>query len=66
MKDPKGRNFDLWAVDVDGNNLEQITTFSGPGGFPVFSPDGNRLVFLSNRNRAKYGDINIFICEGVD
>ena len=66
MKDPKGRNFDLWAVDIDGNNLEQITTFSGFDGFPVFSPDGNHLVFSSNRNQAKYGDINIFICEGVD
>ena len=66
MKDPKGRNFDLWAVGIDGNNLEQITTFSGFDGFPVFSPDGNHLVFSSNRNQAKHGDTNIFICEWVD
>ncbi len=62
----KGRNFDLWAVGIDGNNLEQITTFSGFDGFPVFSPDGNHLVFSSNRNQEKHGDTNIFICEWVD
>ena len=64
--DPDGRNFDLWAIDTDGSNLEQITFFEGFDGFPMFSPNGKFFVFSSNRNQAKHGDTNIFICEWID
>jgi TolB protein len=64
--DPKGRNFDLWAVNVDGTNMEQITYFDGFDGFPMFSPNGKYFVFASNRNQAKQGDTNIFIAEWID
>ena len=63
MADPKGRDFDLWAVKTDGTNLERITYFKGFDGFPVFSPNGKYFVFASNRNQAKRGDTNIFIAE---
>ena len=63
MADPKGRDFDLWAVNIDGTNLERITYFKGFDGFPVFSPNGKYFVFASNRNQAKRGDTNIFIAE---
>ena len=63
MADPKGRDFDLWAVNTDGTNLERITYFKGFDGFPVFSPNGKYFVFASNRNQAKRGDTNIFIAE---
>ncbi len=66
MGDPKGRNFDLWAVNSDGSDLEQITFFGDFDGFPMFSPDGKYFVFASNRNQAKPGDTNIFICEWVE
>lgn len=66
LGDPKGRNFDLWAINVDGTDLEQITYFDGFDGFPMFSPDGKYFVFASNRNQAKEGDTNIFICEWED
>ncbi|MDP6726021.1 MAG: DPP IV N-terminal domain-containing protein, partial [Candidatus Marinimicrobia bacterium] len=66
MNDPKKRNFDLYAIDIDGNNLERITHFDGFDGFPMFSPDGKYFVFTSNRNQAKPGDTNIFICEWAD
>ena len=66
MNDPKMRNFDLYAIDEKGNNLERITYFDGFDGFPMFSHDGKYLVFASNRNQAKHGDTNIFICEWVD
>ena len=66
MADPKGRDFDLWAVNTDGTNLERITFFKGFDGFPMFSPNGKYIVFASNRNQAKEGDTNVFIAEWLD
>jgi len=63
LHDPKGRDFDLYAVKTDGTNLERVTYFDGFDGFPMFSPDGKYLVFASNRNQRKKGDTNLFICE---
>lgn len=48
--DPKGREFDLWAIDDSGARLERITHARGFDGFPMFSPDGTTLAFSSNRN----------------
>ncbi|HEY6909258.1 MAG TPA: M20/M25/M40 family metallo-hydrolase, partial [Myxococcales bacterium] len=47
--DPSGREFDLWAINVDGTGLERITSAPGFDGFPLFSPDGKWLAFASNR-----------------
>ena len=66
MNDPKGRDFDLYSIDVSGKNLERLTYFEGFDGFPMFSYDGKFLVFASNRNQIKEGDTNIFICEWKD
>jgi Tol biopolymer transport system component len=32
-------------------------------GFPMFSPDGKKLIFASNRNDAKEGETNLFVAE---
>jgi Tol biopolymer transport system component len=66
MADPKGRNFDLWMINTDGTGLEQITFYEQFDGFPVFTADGKKLVFCSNRFNAKPGDTNVFVCDWVD
>ena len=63
MKDPKGRNFDLFLINVDGTSLEQVTFTEEFDGFPMFSPDGTKLLFSSNRNSAQPGDTNVFIAD---
>src|SRR5205085_6806307 len=59
--DPKGREFDLWAVNTDGTGLERITYSPGFDGFPIFSPDGKRLAFSSNRNQKHEGDTDVYV-----
>jgi Tol biopolymer transport system component len=43
-------NFELWTINLDGSGLERITYSDGFDGFPMFSPDGKKLVWASNRN----------------
>jgi len=62
-KDPHGRNFDLYAIDVDGKNLERITTYDQFDSFPVFSPDAKWLVFASNRGGTKPHETNLYLAE---
>ena len=64
--DPRGREFELWAVDTDGSNLERITYSRGFDGFPMFSPDGKGLAFGSNRNQRRRGETNVFVARWVD
>ena len=45
MHDEKGRDFDLYSIDLDGSELKRITYFEGFDGFSMFSPDGKYLVF---------------------
>src|SRR5262245_59946365 len=66
MSDPKGQDFDLYAVNFDGSNVERITFNNTFDGFPMFSPDGKKLVFASNRNSKTQGDTNVFIADWVD
>ena len=66
LADPKGRNFDLFAVNTDGTGLERVTYNPSFDGFPMFSPDGKRLVFCSNRHNAKAGETNVFVADWVE
>jgi hypothetical protein len=62
--DPRGREFDLWAIDVAGTRLERITAAPGFDGFPLFSPDGRRLALASNRATPPgQHDTNVFVAD---
>jgi TolB protein len=62
----KQPNFDLAVINIDGSGLERITYSESFDGFPMFSPNGKKLVFASNRNAAKQGDTNVFIADWVE
>jgi TolB protein len=64
--DPRGRDFDVYMVNIDGSGEERITTNPSFDGFPMFSPDGKKLVFSSNRANATPGDTNVFMADWVD
>jgi Tol biopolymer transport system component len=66
FKNPTGRaaqNFDLYLINVDGTGLEQITFSEQFDGFPMFSPDGRKLIWASNRNSPVPTDTNLFIAD---
>ena len=65
LADPGGRDFDVWAVNVDGTDLERITYNPTFDGFPMFSPDGRRIAFCSNRHNAKPNETNVFVADWV-
>jgi len=62
----KQPNFDLAVINIDGTGIERVTYNESFDGFPMFSPDGKKLVFASNRNNAKPGDTNVFIADWVE
>ena len=40
---------DIYSIDVNGNNLVQLTDHPASDRFPACSPDGRRIAFISER-----------------
>ena len=66
VADQKGRDFDIYLVNVDGTGLERVTYNNTFDGFPMFSPDGRQIVFASNRLAKGEGETNVFIADWVE
>jgi Tol biopolymer transport system component len=56
----------LFLINPDGSGLEQVTTAPTFDGFPMFSPDGKKLVWASNRHDANPHETNIFVADWVN
>ncbi len=61
-----GHNFELYLINIDGTGLERITYNTVFDSFPMFSPDGRKLVWASNRNPQKPHETDIFIADWVE
>jgi acetylornithine deacetylase/succinyl-diaminopimelate desuccinylase-like protein len=53
-------------INTDGKGLKRITDNPTFDGFPMFSSDGKKLVFASNRNAKTQGETNIFIADWAE
>lgn len=58
-------SFELYAINLDGIGLEQITFSEGFDGFPMLSPDGTQLVWISHRNGKAQRKTNVFLADWV-
>ncbi len=58
-----GHNFELYLINLDGTGLERITFNNVFDSFPMFSPDGRKLAWASNRNPKKPHETDIFIAD---
>jgi len=61
-----GHNFELYLINIDGTGLERLTYNKVFDGFPMFSSDGKKLVFASNRNPQKPRTTDIFIADWIE
>ena len=51
------KNYDLFAIDVDSGEQEQLTFGPGPEVWPRISPSGKQLVCLSSPRKGPHADI---------
>ena len=58
-------SFHLYLVGDDGAGLERLTFEGEFNSFPMFSPDGKRVVWVSDRNAKQPGEFNVFLAEWV-
>lgn len=61
----RGFPFNMYLINKDGSGLEKISRDKGFDAFPMFSPDGKKIVFCSNRNNGGTRDTNIFIADWI-
>ncbi len=61
-----GHNFELYLMNIDGTGLERVTFNNVFDSFPMFSHDGRKLVFASNRNPQKPRATDIFIADWAE
>jgi hypothetical protein len=46
-------DYGIWSLDVDSGKIERLFDTSGEDSNPVWSPDGRRLAFVSDRGGAR-------------
>ena len=65
---PRSGNFDLYLVSASDSlagpgALEQVTFDGAFDGFPIFHPDGTKLLWASTRHAKTDGETNLFVAD---
>ncbi|MGZ5191593.1 MAG: TolB family protein [Flavisolibacter sp.] len=59
----RGFPFNMYTMDENGNDLKKVSRDKGFDAFPMFSPNGKKFLFCSNRNNGGTRDTNVFVAE---
>ncbi|PWT70977.1 MAG: hypothetical protein C5B59_19020 [Bacteroidetes bacterium] len=62
----RGFPFNMYLLNPDGTGLEKVSRNKGFDAFPMFTSDGKRIAFSSNRNNGGGHDTNLFIADWVE
>lgn len=66
LKKEGGRpEFHLYLSNDDGTGLERVTINGTFNSFPMFSPDGTKIVWVSDRNATHPNEFNVFLADWV-
>ena len=52
---------EVYIADADGSNVQQVTNMPGANWAPVFTPDGNRILFASNYEYERGFPFNLYL-----
>lgn len=63
---PRGFPFNMYIMNADGNHIEKVSHDKSFDAFPMFSPDGKKIIFCSTRNNGGAHNINIFVADWVE
>jgi len=58
-------SFHLYLMSDEGTGLERLTWEGHFNSFPMFSPDGKRLVWVSDRHAKEPGEFNVFLADWI-
>jgi Tol biopolymer transport system component len=61
----RGFPFNMYLINLDGTGLEKISHDKTFDAFPMFSYDGKKIIFSSNRNNGGTHETNVFIADWV-
>ena len=50
-------DFDIYVMAADGSDVQRLTRYRGLDGYPVWSPDGNQLVFVRDTDPPVTGPV---------
>ena len=61
-----GSNFELYLINIKSKKITRLTENKTFDSFPVFSKNGKKIIFSSNRDAENPRNTNIFIADVVD
>jgi hypothetical protein len=61
LRSNRDGDYDVWAMNADGTNAQQVLNDPGDERYPAFSPSGQKIVFISDRD----GDYEIYTMDAT-